>query len=78
MLSVSPGIYGETLDDSDLQVLPDRTYVVWIHVLHVWVACPREGHSVGSRTTEVISRFFTHYPRLTGVQPAGSGKPRIF
>lgn len=58
--SVPSGVHDETLDDPELQVLPDRPHVMWIHVLHVRVACPRESRFVGSRTTEVGSRFFTH------------------
>ena len=41
------------MDDADLQVLPDRSHVMWIHVLHVRVARPRESRFVGPHTTEV-------------------------
>lgn len=47
------GVYGEALDNADLQIIPDRSHFVRIHVLHVWMARPREGHFIGPRTIEV-------------------------
>ena len=53
MSSLLLGVHGEALDDADLQILPDRSHAMWIHVLYVRMACPRESHFVGPRTTEV-------------------------
>lgn len=49
----SIGVYDQALDDPNLQILPDRSHLVWIHILHVWMARPREGHFIGPCTTEV-------------------------
>jgi hypothetical protein len=38
------GVHGETLDDADIQILPDRSHVVWIYVLYVRMARPRESY----------------------------------
>ena len=65
----SIGVHGEALDDANLQILPDRSHFVRIHILHVRMARPREGHFIGPRTTEVCPTCFA---RFTGDQVADS------
>jgi hypothetical protein len=41
-----------------LQILPDRVDTVWLHIIYVWLACPRKGDPHGAYSTQV------RYPRI--------------
>jgi hypothetical protein len=47
------GIHDETLDDTNLQVISNGFDFMRIYVVYVWLACTRESHLVGSRSSEV-------------------------
>jgi hypothetical protein len=53
ILFLSKGFHGETLDDTNLQILPDRSHLMWIYFLYVRLACPRESNLVGPHTVKV-------------------------
>ena len=38
---------------ANVQILPDRVDPVWVHVVHVWLACPREGDPHGAYSPQV-------------------------
>ena len=71
------GVHGEALDGADLPILPDRSHFMWIHVLHVRLARPRESHPIGPRTPEVRDEVRHTCWRLSIWQPSSRGKPRI-
>ena len=45
--------HGKALDGAHLQIILDRSHPMWIHLLHVRLARPRESHIAGSRAIEV-------------------------
>ena len=49
----------QTLAYTDVQIISDGTHALWLHVVHVWLACAREGHFTGSRTIKVHTSFAT-------------------